>query len=99
MILEFLQKPQKRSRKHKMDESLIIEIWDTFREYIPEKNRETAASQYVDFLVSKDVEAESLEGLLGYDPALDDAIKLILDENTELDEDDLDFEDEEDEDY
>ena len=82
-----------------MDESLIIEIWDTFREYIPEKNRETAASQYVDFLVSKDVEAESLEGLLGYDPALDDAIKLVLDENTESDEDDLDFEDEEDEDY
>ena len=82
-----------------MDESLIIEIWDTFREYIPEKNRETAASQYVDFLVSKDVETESLEGLLGYDPALDDAIKLVLDENSDSDEEDEDFEDEEDEDY
>lgn len=85
-----------------MEEQLIIEIWDTFRDYIPEKSRETAANQFVDFLVGKDVEISTLEGLLGYDPALDDAIELVLEEHREEeadDLDDLDFESEEDEDY
>ena len=59
-----------------MEEQLIIEIWDTFRDNIPEKGRETAAAQFVDFLVGKDVEIETLEGLLGYDPHLDSAIEL-----------------------
>ena len=39
-----------------MDESMIIEIWDTFKEYIPEKNKDMAANQYVDFLLGKDIE-------------------------------------------
>lgn len=73
-----------------MEESLIIEVWDTFREYIPEKNKETAAHQYVDFLVGKDVEADVLEGLTGYDPYLDIAIKAVLDEQSEWEDQDDD---------
>ena len=76
-----------------MEESLIIEVWDIFREYIPEKSRETAANQFVDFLVGRDVETETLEGLLGYDPHLDAAIKLVLDEDDD-DIDELDYEEE-----
>jgi hypothetical protein len=38
-----------------MEEALIMEVWDTFREYIPDKNKELAAHQYVDFLLGKDV--------------------------------------------
>ena len=75
-----------------MDESLIMEIWDTFREYIPEKNKEMAANQYVDWLLGKDINADDLEGYMGFDPHLDDAIKTVLDENSE-------FEDAEDDDY
>lgn len=68
-----------------MEESLIIEIWDTFKEYIPEKNKETAANQFVDFLVGKDVNLETLEGLKGYDSYLDEAVDLVVEEYKGLD--------------
>ena len=81
-----------------MDESLIIEIWDTFKEYIPEKNKETAANQFVDFLVGKDVDIETFESLQGFDTHLDEAINLVLEEHKSLDsEEDEGYE--EDEDY
>jgi len=73
-----------------MEEDLIIETWDVFKEYISEKNRDTAANHYVDFLLGKDVEVSVLESIMGYDTHLDDAIQLILDENTEEDEVDED---------
>ncbi len=81
-----------------MEESLIIEIWDTFREYIPDKNKEMAANQFVDFLIGKDVETSVIEGLSGYDPYLDDAIENVTGEKEYSDKDDEDYY-EEDEDY
>jgi hypothetical protein len=72
-----------------MDEDLIIEVWDIFREYVSDKNKETAANHYVDFLVGKDVELSVLEGLMGYDPHLDNAIELVVNDNKD-DEDDVD---------
>lgn len=82
-----------------MDESLIIELWDVFREYVPEKNRETAANHYVDFLIGKDVDKSILQGLVGYDPHLDDAIELALgEEGDDYNEEEDDYYDE-DEDY
>jgi hypothetical protein len=75
-----------------MEEDLIIEVWDIFREYVSDKNKETAANHYVDFLVGKDVELSVLEGLMGYDPHLDNAIQLVVDENKD-DSDDIDEED------
>ncbi len=83
-----------------MEEQLIFEIWDTFRDHIPEKGREVAAEQFVDFLVGKDVELETFEGLLGYDPHLDAAVEMVLEEFREGgDEDYEDYGDEEEEDY
>ena len=83
-----------------MEESLIIETWDVFKEYISEKNRDTAASHYVDFLLGKDVDISTLESVMGYDPHLDDAIQLVLGEEREdedKDEDDWDsYEEDED---
>lgn len=84
-----------------MDEALIIEIWDTFKDYIHEKSRESAASQFVDMLIDRDVEASVLKGLIGYDGYLDDAIHLALSYNDEdddyaYDEDDYNYEDDED---
>lgn len=82
-----------------MDESLIMEIWDTFREYISDKNKETAAHQYVDYLLGKDIEVPALEALMGYDPHLDVAIKAVVDEAAgwEEDEADSDYYDEDEE--
>jgi hypothetical protein len=71
-----------------MEEELIIELWDVFKEYIPDKNKDTAANHFVDFLLGKDVSQSVLEALLSYDPHLDDAIKMVI-ENEE-DENDTD---------
>jgi hypothetical protein len=81
-----------------MEEDQIIGIWDVFKEYIPEKNKETAANHFVDFLVGQDVEASVLQGLVGFDPSLDDAIDLVLggeiQEEENEDEDNFGYEDE-----
>jgi len=80
-----------------MDENLIMTIWDLFREYIPEKNREMAANQYVDFLANE-FDPEVLAGFMGYDAQLDDAIKLVIQEEgleeETYDEDDYGYDDE-----
>ena len=68
-----------------MEEDLIIEVWDVFKEYIPEKNKDTAANHFVDFLLGKDVDQSVLEALVGFDRHLDDAIELVLDKETEDD--------------
>jgi hypothetical protein len=82
-----------------MEEALIVEVWDTFREYIPDKNKELAAHQYVDYLIGKDIEVAALEALMGYDPHLDIAIKAVVDEESEWnDEEESDYIDD-DEDY
>jgi hypothetical protein len=82
-----------------MDESLVIEVWDTFKEYIPEKNKDMAATQYVDFLLGKEISPSILESFLGYDTHLDDAIKTAIDEEeTYKDEEEDDWGGEE-EDY
>jgi hypothetical protein len=73
-----------------MEEALIMEVWDLFREYIPEKNKDMAANQYVDFLLGKDIIPEVLETFLGYDSHLDEAIKTVVDENSDGDDDEYD---------
>ena len=82
-----------------MEENQIIGVWDTFKDYIPEKNRETAANHFVDFLVGQDVELSVLESVMGYDTHLDAAIELVVEEfkdEDQLDEDDSDYYEDED---
>jgi len=81
-----------------MEEDAIIEVWDVFKEYIADKNKDTAANHFVDYLVGKDVEISVLEGLVGYDNHLDDAIALVVDEQEEDDTDEDDYSYDEDED-
>jgi len=76
-----------------MDESLIIEIWDIFKEYVPEKNKDIVANHYVDFLLGKDVTASILEGLSGFDQYLDQAIEVAVSAEKEEEESDHDDED------
>jgi hypothetical protein len=79
-----------------MEESQIIEVWDVFKEYVSDKNKEIAANHYVDYLLGKDVEVSVLEGLMGYDSHLDAAIELVIDEDEEAsDDDDYGYEDDE----
>jgi len=73
-----------------MEEDLIIELWDVFKEYISDKNKETAANHFIDFLLGKDVSPSVLEGLLSYDPYLDDAINLVIENEEEESDDDND---------
>jgi hypothetical protein len=82
-----------------MDEHLIMTIWDMFREYIPEKNREMAANQYVDFLLGNDIDVDTLQSYTGYDPHLDEAIKSVTDEEESFEEEDDGYRYDEDEDY
>jgi len=70
-----------------MEEDLIIEIWDTFKEYVPEKNRDTAAAHFIDFLIGRDIEMSVIESLVGFDPHLDNAIELVLEESNGADSD------------
>lgn len=74
-----------------MDESLIINVWETFKDYIPEKSREAAADQFVELLVGMEIDMDIFESLLGFDADLDKAIEVVL-ENREDDlEDDEDL--------
>lgn len=82
-----------------MDESLIGEVWDIFKDYIPEKNKDIAANQYVDFLLGKDIELEELENFLGYDPNLDTAINAVIEQEEEFEEEEDDFGSDDDEEY
>jgi hypothetical protein len=76
-----------------MEEDLIIELWDVFKEYIPDKNKETAANHFVDFLLGKDVGQSVLEALLSYDPHLDDAINLVIENEEQPDDIDDEWDD------
>lgn len=84
-----------------MEEDLIIEVWDVFKEYISDKNKDIAANHFVDMLIGKDVEPSVLKSLIGYDSHLDDAINLALqdeleEEDESYDEDGWDYNEDED---
>lgn len=81
-----------------IDDQFIIEIWDIFKDYVPEKVRETAATQFVEFLDDFGLKSGVLEGVLGYDPHLDQAIETILDQEKDEDEE-LEEDYDQDEDY
>jgi hypothetical protein len=80
-----------------MEEDLIIEVWDVFKEYISDKNKETAASHFVDMLIGKDVETSVLKSIMGYDAYLDDAITLATadDIDEDFEEDDYNYDEDE----
>ena len=75
-----------------MEEDQIVALWDVFLEFIPEKNRDQAANQYVDFLMSHHIDVDSLEELQGCDQYLDDAIEAAVEEHRDTDVDPWDEE-------
>lgn len=68
-----------------MEEEHIVGIWDLFVEFIPEKHREQAATQYVDLLLEY-IDHETLEDVHGCNHYLDDAIDEVLEASRQDDD-------------
>lgn len=66
-----------------MDENVVIEIWDTFKEYIPGKNKSSAADNYINYVLGTGASYNDLNALIGYDAHLDDAINAIISEEAQ----------------
>jgi hypothetical protein len=71
-----------------MDESQIVDIWGTFKEYIEKKNLEAAAERFIDLCADYGVPEETLTSAIGSCAYLDQAINyyLELDSDGVLDE-------------
>jgi hypothetical protein len=59
------------------------ELYDLSTDPLQQKNVIKKNPQVVDFLLGKDVELSTLEGLMGYDSHLDNAIELVVNEEKE----------------
>lgn len=77
-----------------MKEDLVADIWNTFIDHVPEKAKKDVAFDFVNVLLDNGVKETVLEGLLGVDPYLDDAIEYAIDGNEVEEEEDY-YEDEE----
>lgn len=76
-----------------MNEDLIADLWNVTIEHIPEKQRPSVASEFVNVLMDYDIKESTLTSLLGVDPFLDDAINYVIDDEFEdeiIDDDDVD---------
>jgi hypothetical protein len=76
-----------------MEDTEIMDIWDLFLEHIPEKHRDVAASQYVEYLLNHDVEIDTLDALIGNDEYLDNAIEEAIEEASYNDDDEDSYND------
>lgn len=70
-----------------MNESLIVEMWDLFKDYTDKKQRPVIAEKYVQLVSDHGASDRDLEHVLGHDDDLDDAIKDLLDINPYEEED------------
>lgn len=72
-----------------LDSELVEEIWDSVKDSIPPAKREDAALRYLKVCESGGVDLEDLEV---EDPHLEEALRLLIDEQEDdLSEDELDF--------
>ena len=76
-----------------MKEEMIADLWTLFIEQIPEKSRSDVAADFVNTLLDYGIKESTLQGLMGVDGYLDEAIEYSID-GEEIAEDDY-YEDEE----
>ena len=75
-----------------LNEQQIGDIWVFFSEFIEKKQLETAAERYVDLLADFGTTDRVMQGAIGIDPVLDQAIEYYMDEEDfEDDVDELEF--------
>jgi hypothetical protein len=78
-----------------MKDDLIADLWTLVVEHIPEKQRKDVAADFVNTLLDYGIKESVLEGLMGVDPYLDQAIEYSID-GEEIEEDDYDYNEDED---
>jgi hypothetical protein len=76
-----------------MKEDLIADLWTVIVEHIPEKQRNSVATDFVNTLMDYGIKESVLDSLLGVDPYLDNAIEYAID-GEEIEEEDEYEEDE-----
>ena len=76
-----------------LNETQIGDVWVLFSEFIDKKNLDVAAERFVDLLADYGVNDRTLQGAIGVDSILDNAIDYYLDEPSDEDDDykELDF--------
>jgi hypothetical protein len=75
-----------------LNETQIDDIWLLFVDYIDKKQIESVAERYVDLLADFGTSDKVLQGAMGVDSTLDNAIEYYLDEESDDDEvDELEF--------
>jgi hypothetical protein len=77
-----------------MKEDLLADIWTLVIEHIPEKHRKDLAADFVNTLLDYGIKESILQGLVGVDGYLDDAIEYAID-GEEIEDDEDFYEDEE----
>ena len=77
-----------------MKEDLIADLWNVLIEHIPDKQRKDVAGDFINTLLDYGIKESVIEGLVGIDPYLDDAIEYAID--GEEGEDDYDYNEDED---
>lgn len=76
-----------------MKDDLIADLWNCVVEHIPEKHRKDVAGDFINTLLDYGIKESVIEGLMGVDPYLDDAIEYSID-GEDIDDEDY-YEDEE----
>jgi len=77
-----------------MNEDLIADLWATFVDHIPEKQRKDTAYEFINTLLDYGVKETVIEGLIGIDPWLDGAVEYAIDDedySSDVDPDDDDW--------
>jgi hypothetical protein len=79
-----------------MTDTQISDIWCFFKEFIRKDDVQTAAEQFIDLLADFNIKDKVLQGAMGSDADLDNAIEYYLEDDTEIEEE---YEDSEEDDY
>ena len=79
-----------------MTDTQISDIWCFFKEFIRKDDVQAAAEQFVDLLADFNIKDKVLQGAMGADADLDNAIEYYLEDDTEIEEE---YEDSEEDDY
>ena len=77
-----------------MKEEMIADIWTLMVEHIPEKSRSGVAADFVNTLLDFGIKESILQGLMGIDGYLDEAIEYVID-GEEIEDEQYHDEDEE----
>jgi len=72
-----------------MEEDSIIEIWNTLKEYISTKDRQTAADHLVSILVDLGVSEDAIAKLGEEDKYVEQSVKDALPEEELVDDEDI----------